>query len=206
MTVYLLLDIRWLSQKRILLEHSSTPCIPRVCVRVLSHFSFIWLFATPWNVAHQAPLFMGFSRQEYWNGVRFPIPGDLPNPGIQPASLAIAGGLFTTNTTWEVPPSPHIFDKCLKTVFPYLTTLYPPLNSMENGTISILFTVLSPANSTMPENRHSTVKLLKCMHGWMNEQLMWEKWKGKTGLPFFFSLAHGPRIQCFFQEWGVVML
>ena len=45
------------------------------------------LFATPWTVAHQAPLSMGFSRQEYWSGLPFPTPGDLPHPGIEPTSL-----------------------------------------------------------------------------------------------------------------------
>ena len=45
------------------------------------------LFATPWTVAHQAPLIMGFSRLEYWSGLPFPTPGDLPNPGIESTSL-----------------------------------------------------------------------------------------------------------------------
>ena len=53
-------------------------------------------FATPWTVAHQAPLSMGFPRQEYWSGVPLPSPGDLPDPGIEPASLALAGGFFAT--------------------------------------------------------------------------------------------------------------
>ena len=44
---------------------------------------------TPWNVGHQALLSMGFSRQEYWSGLPFPSPGDLPNPGIEPRSLAL---------------------------------------------------------------------------------------------------------------------
>ena len=48
------------------------------------------------NVAHQAPLFMGFSRQEYWSVLLFPFPGDLPDPGIEPASPALAGRFFTT--------------------------------------------------------------------------------------------------------------
>ena len=58
----------------------------------------------PWTVAHQAPLSMGFSRQEYWNGLLFPPPGDLPDPGIEPASLtspALAGRFFTTSAPWE---------------------------------------------------------------------------------------------------------
>ena len=46
-------------------------------------------FATLWTVAHQAPLCMEFSRQEYWSGLQFPSPGDLPNPGIEPRSLAL---------------------------------------------------------------------------------------------------------------------
>ena len=48
--------------------------------------SCVRLFATPWTVAHQAPLSMGFSGQEYWSGVPFPSPGDLPNLGIKPRS------------------------------------------------------------------------------------------------------------------------
>ena len=52
--------------------------------------------ATPWTVAHQAPLSMRFPRQEYWSGLPFPSPGDLPDPGIEPASTAMAGGFFTT--------------------------------------------------------------------------------------------------------------
>ena len=47
------------------------------------------LFVTPWTVACQAPLSMGFSRQEYWSGWPFPSPGDLPNPGIEPGSPAL---------------------------------------------------------------------------------------------------------------------
>ena len=51
--------------------------------------SRIRLFATPWTVAYQAPLSMGFSRQEYWSGLPFPSPGDLPYPGIEPRSPAL---------------------------------------------------------------------------------------------------------------------
>ena len=50
---------------------------------------------TPWTVACQAPLSMGFTRQEYWNGLPFPSPADLPDPGIKPASPALAGRFFT---------------------------------------------------------------------------------------------------------------
>ena len=54
---------------------------------LLSRFSRVGLFATPWTVALQAPLSMGFSRQEYWRGLPFPSPGDLPDPGMEPTSL-----------------------------------------------------------------------------------------------------------------------
>ena len=74
----------------------------QVCM--LSHFSHVRLFATLWTVAHQAPLSMGFSRQEYWSRVLCPPPGDLPNPGIESMSLkspALLGRFFTTSSTWE---------------------------------------------------------------------------------------------------------
>ena len=61
--------------------------------------SHVQLFATQWTVAHQAPLSMEFSRQEYWSGLPFPTPGDLPEPGIKTASLAspaLTGRFFTT--------------------------------------------------------------------------------------------------------------
>ena len=56
---------------------------------MLSHFSPVQLFVTLWTVAHQAPLSMGFSRQEYWSGLPFPSLGNLPNPGIEPGSPAL---------------------------------------------------------------------------------------------------------------------
>ena len=62
------------------------------------------LFESSGTVAHQAPLSMEFSRQEYWSGLPCPPPGDLPDPGMEPASLmspALAGGLLNTSTTWE---------------------------------------------------------------------------------------------------------
>ena len=54
------------------------------------------LFATPWTVACLAPPSMGFSRQGYWSGLPFPSPGNFPDPGIEPASPALASGFFTT--------------------------------------------------------------------------------------------------------------
>ena len=68
--------------------------------------SCVLLFVTLWIVAGQAPLFMGFSRQEYWSGLPCPPPGDLPDLRIEPESLtspALEGRFFTTSATWEAP-------------------------------------------------------------------------------------------------------
>ena len=72
-----------------------------VCARALSHNQ---LFAIPWTVAHQAPLSIEFSRQEYCSKLPFPTPGDYPDPGMKPMSLVssaspeLAGGFFTTTS------------------------------------------------------------------------------------------------------------
>ena len=66
----------------------------------------VQLFAMPWTVAHQASLSVEFSKQEYWSGLPFPVPGDLPDPGIEPVSLAspaLAGEFSTT----EPPGKPY---------------------------------------------------------------------------------------------------
>ena len=69
------------------------------------------LFATPWTIALQAPLSMEFPRQEYWRGLPFPPPENLPDPGMESTSLespALAGRFFTTVATWEGPLSPYV--------------------------------------------------------------------------------------------------
>ena len=58
---------------------------------------------TLWTVARQAPLSMGFHRQEYWNGLPFPSPGDLPDPGIKAVSLALAARFFTAEPPYPLP-------------------------------------------------------------------------------------------------------
>ena len=76
------------------------------CAQLLS---YVWLFVTSWTVARQAPQSVEFSRQEnYWSGLPFPTPGDLPDPGTEPTSLvspALAGRLFTIAPPGK--PSPH---------------------------------------------------------------------------------------------------
>ena len=71
---------------------------------MLTGFTYVQLFATPWTIACQVPLSMGFSRQEYWSGLPFPPPGNFLDPEIETVSLmfpALAGRFFTTSTTWE---------------------------------------------------------------------------------------------------------
>ena len=58
-----------------------------------------------WTAACQAPLSMEFRRKEYWNGLPFPTPGDLPDPGIEPRSLALAGGFFTLSHLGSITPA-----------------------------------------------------------------------------------------------------
>ena len=80
--------------------------IQSFCVCVLSHFSHVPLFATQWTLAQQAPLSMGFSRQEYCSGLPCPPPRDLLIPGMEPVSLmssALSGRFFTTRDTWKAP-------------------------------------------------------------------------------------------------------
>ena len=82
---------------------------------VLSHFSHVWLFVILWIITQEAPLSMRFSRQEYWSGLQYPPPGDLPDLGIEPASLlasALAGRFFTLE-----PPGKPLF----KHIYPLKT-------------------------------------------------------------------------------------
>ena len=70
-------------------------------VKSLSH---VRLFVTPWTVAYQTPPSMGFSRQEYWSGLPFPSPGDLPNPGIKPRSPALEADALTSEPPGKTIP------------------------------------------------------------------------------------------------------
>ena len=74
----------------------------------MKSLSCVRLSATPWTIAHQASLSMGFSRQEYWSGLPFPSPGDLPNPGAKPESPALQADALLSETPgkplkWEGP-------------------------------------------------------------------------------------------------------
>ena len=79
------------------------PCFYSVTWSEVKSLSRVRLFVTPWTVAYQAPPSMGFSRQEYWSGVPFPSPGDLPNSGIEPWSPTWQANALT----WEPPGKPY---------------------------------------------------------------------------------------------------
>ena len=87
----------------------------------MKSLSRVWLFATPWTVAYQAPPSMGFSRQECWSVLPFPSPGDLPDPGIEPGSPTLQADALLSEppgkqSTFKVKPCPQdIF--CLSGVF-----------------------------------------------------------------------------------------
>ena len=95
---------------------------------MLSCFSHVWFFATLWTVAHQAPLSMGVSKQEYWSRLPFPLPGDLPSPGTELASCmspALTGRFFTTEPSGK----PSSLLTCTFTTNSFLVSLcpeYPP--------------------------------------------------------------------------------
>ena len=115
-----LLPYRWILYQ---LSYEGSPLRSKPChtwiTCMLSHFSHIWLFVTPWTIAHQAPLSMGFSRQEYWSGLPCPPLGDLSDPGIKPTSLmspVLTVGFFTTSSTWEALYGLLIFNKGIKTI------------------------------------------------------------------------------------------
>ena len=108
-------------------RHPPTVCVC-VCVCTLSCFSCVWLFATLWTIACQAPLSMGFSRQERWTGLPCPPPGDLPDPGIKPGPLvspALTGRFFTTSAAWEAPLAVYV---CLIQLWGYHSL--PQITSM----------------------------------------------------------------------------
>ena len=104
---------------------------------LLNRCSHGWLFATIWTIARQAPLSMGFSKQENWSGSPCSSPGDLPHSGIKPASLAspaLASRFFATSATWEassqvwwlvIPDIPWLMDTSFQSlpVFPWPSSL-----------------------------------------------------------------------------------
>ena len=99
------------------------------CARLLRPFSRVRLFETPWTVAQQAPLSMELPGQGHWIGLPCPLPGGLPNPGIElvsPVSSALADGFFTTSAHWEAQSQPY-WVQIPALTFVQLTNRPPPL-------------------------------------------------------------------------------
>ena len=121
-------------------------CHPEsMCCAVLTHFSRVRLCGTPWTVAHQAPLSMGFFRQEYWGGLPFPSLGDLPDPAIKPACLLCLlhwqVGSLPPHTTWVYGNSSRICvlllcENCINIMLNWFIALF-------RSTISFYFSVYS---------------------------------------------------------------
>ena len=118
---------------------------------MLSHFSRVWLFATLWTVTCQAPLSMGFSRQEDCSGLSCPPPDDLPAPGIKPRSFmspALENGFFTTRASWES----HFHLKVKVKVAQACLTLCDPMDYRVHGVLQarILEWVAFPFSGDLP--------------------------------------------------------
>ena len=92
------------SMCQIMVRHLNITNLLKTVVVVVYSLNRVWFFVTPWTVAHQAPLSMGFSRQEYWSGLPFPSPGDISDPRTEPVSPGLAGRFFTT----EPPGKPRL--------------------------------------------------------------------------------------------------
>ena len=112
-------------------QSSTSGCLSKISYNLCA----CALFVTPWTVARQAPLSMGFSRQEYWSGLPCPPPGDLPNPGMEPTSLvspALAGGFFTT----APPQKPTVTILSVKPMTLVSVTLKPNTNDLFHSPLS----------------------------------------------------------------------
>ena len=117
---------------------------PPVSACVLSHFSHVQLFAIPWTIANQSPLSMGFSRKEYWSGLPFPSPGDIPNPRIKPAPYALAGRFFTTEP-YRKPSHNCFIPKCVHAL--YLMFCHITINKLPDTFLNRFTTFMYAFNS-----------------------------------------------------------
>ena len=128
---------------------------------MLSPFSCVQLFVTLWTIACQAPLSMGFSRQEYWSGLSCPPPGDLPDP--HHLSPTLPGGFFTTRATWEtfwLSDNVLYFSKYLNFVFrcntvnvvniPNHTVGKRWSQNLNSGRLTLKYRLLSLCNASLP--------------------------------------------------------
>ena len=114
----------WVSLQKLTLAGSKHPLQQNLLVVLWA--CCVRLSETPWTVAHQAPLSVGFSRQEYRSGLLFPNPGELPDPEMEPASPALVGGFLISSTTICAPPNPSLGSPWLMVLVAGLQTLLFP--------------------------------------------------------------------------------
>ena len=146
-------------------------------------FHHVQLFGTPWPVACPTPLSMGFSRQEYWSGLPFPSPGNLPDPGIKPTSpfSCIGRQILYHCATWEVQFPVALRIKC-KHIHMVSEALL--LFISWNSSFSILLTALQPHWPCFRSLNH--VKLFMTSHSWLVAFL--SEYSPYLHPPFFISL------------------
>ena len=180
---------------------------------MLRRFSHVWFFATLWIVAHQSPLSMGFSRQEYWSGLPCSPPGDLPDPGIKPTSfmsLALAGGFFTISTTWEAHKS-TIFQCKIKIKLKIKkkesrarsrfeewnlpSSLHFLALALQGGSSCCTFEALSPLTHCS-QGRHTLLWLMRTDTPWFISQ----SWPGHDGEGQYLGTVHP-----FAQLWAFTL-
>ena len=119
--------------------------------------SRVRLFGIPWAVVCQDPLSMEFSRQEYWSGVPFPSPGDLPDPGIKSWSPAYEGGFFTFWATREAQRLEYnCFQYCVSTVQQSESAIHIPLSSLSR--------ISSPPSHLHPSRSSQSNELSSLLH------------------------------------------
>ena len=154
--------------------------------------SRVRLFGIPWAVVCQDPLSMEFSRQEYWSGVPFPSPGDLPDPGIKSWSPAYEGGFFTFWATREAQRLEYnCFQYCVSTVQQSESAIHIPLSSLSR--------ISSPPSHLQA---HQTVSRQSWVFHFENlYQLLWRMHTtaykiGNEGPPWRGPLAKTPCFQC----------
>ena len=139
-------------------------------VKSLSH---VRLFAIPWTLAHQAPPSMGFSRQEYWSGLLFPSPGDLPDPGIEPRSPALQADDLTSEPPGK--PIQNSFSKLLPLFMPQVVLVVKnsPTNTGDIRDVSSI-----PGLGRSPVGGNGNLFQYSCLENPMDRGAWWATVRG----------------------------
>ena len=146
-----------------------TKLYTEVNISSVQSLSRVRLFATPWTVAHQTPLSMGFSRQEYWSGLPCPPPGDLPNPGIKPRSPSLQADSLPSEPPGK-PMSTGVGSlSLLQVIFPTQESSWDLLHCRSLCQLSYHLVAVHYATSKalLPVSTHSALHIpTACLSGW----------------------------------------